>query len=144
MWVNYTAKEMSRVHAADIKAGPEILGYSELENLLGKSEEHIYLSPTPPPNMRFRHKPTVKADHYPLDQYPSISETPIAGHEPDGIPRNQEQVCQWGIGWKTTFILSGSYIMGMHMQYEPMWIFVLIYVESTCSSNHSSGSISLS
>ncbi|KAE8421629.1 hypothetical protein BDV36DRAFT_280468 [Aspergillus pseudocaelatus] len=73
--------------------------------------------------MRFRHKPTVKVDHYPLDQYPSISETPIAGHEPDGIPRNQEQVCQWGIGWKTTFILSGRYIMALALAITHLVVF---------------------
>ncbi|KAE8153275.1 hypothetical protein BDV25DRAFT_169157 [Aspergillus avenaceus] len=63
--------------------------------------------------MKFRFKPTASVDRHELGKYPSQSETPIAVNEHYALPKDQEQVCQWGIGWKTTFILSGSYLLAL-------------------------------
>ncbi|KNG87436.1 hypothetical protein ANOM_004258 [Aspergillus nomiae NRRL 13137] len=63
--------------------------------------------------MWFRFKPTNAADRFPLGKYPSQSETPIVTHDLDDPTRNQGQVCQWGIGWKTTLILCGSFSLAL-------------------------------
>ncbi|KAE8380431.1 hypothetical protein BDV26DRAFT_279500 [Aspergillus bertholletiae] len=63
--------------------------------------------------MWFHYKPTNAASRHPLGKYPSLSETPITTIDSSDLPRNEEQICQWGIGWKTTLILSGSFSLAL-------------------------------
>ncbi|BAE64006.1 unnamed protein product [Aspergillus oryzae RIB40] len=40
-------------------------------------------------------------------------ETPIVVHDLDDSTQKQDHICQWGIGWKTTLILCGSFSLAL-------------------------------
>ncbi|KAB8212130.1 hypothetical protein BDV34DRAFT_219346 [Aspergillus parasiticus] len=63
--------------------------------------------------MWFRYKAANAADRLPLGKYPSQSETAIVIHDLDGSTQKQDHICQWGIGWKTTLILCGSFSLAL-------------------------------
>ncbi|KAB8219536.1 hypothetical protein BDV33DRAFT_204247 [Aspergillus novoparasiticus] len=63
--------------------------------------------------MWFRYKAANAADRLPLGKYPSQSETPIVIHDLDDSTQKQGHICQWGIGWKTTLILCGSFSLAL-------------------------------
>ncbi|OGM49451.1 hypothetical protein ABOM_001699 [Aspergillus bombycis] len=73
--------------------------------------------------MWFRYKPTNTADRLPLGKYPSQSETPIVTHDLDDPTQYQEQVSQWGIGWKTTLILCGSFSLALALAITHVVVF---------------------
>ncbi|KAE8310649.1 hypothetical protein BDV41DRAFT_579345 [Aspergillus transmontanensis] len=63
--------------------------------------------------MWFRYKAANAADRLPLGKYPSQSETPIVIHDLDDSTQKQDHICQWGVGWKTTLILCGSFSLAL-------------------------------
>ncbi|KAK6837239.1 hypothetical protein RU639_001349 [Aspergillus parasiticus] len=63
--------------------------------------------------MWFRYKAANAADRLPLGKYPSQSETPVVIHDLDDSTQKQDHLCQWGIGWKTTLILCGSFSLAL-------------------------------
>ncbi|RAQ40853.1 hypothetical protein AFGD_007155 [Aspergillus flavus] len=63
--------------------------------------------------MWFRYKAAYAANGVPLGKYPSQSEAPIVVHDLDDSTQKQDHICQWGIGWKTTLILCGSFSLAL-------------------------------
>lgn len=72
--------------------------------------------------MWFRYKAANAADRLPLGKYPSQLETPIVVHDLDDSTQKQDHICQWGIGWKTTLILCGSFSLGTDKYSPCSWI----------------------